>query len=1059
MSNGIVDQLVGQEALDQLLKLQQQLNSSAESMQQLIDKSATFRKELAGVTSMVQLNAQLEKQAKLSKEASAEQEKQHAVLAKLEKQRERLASLSSEEAKELERVRQAIADKNRELRNSVRQEKEAEDSITGMSGKLNLLRQDYEKLSEAQRKSAEGKQLLANIQSLDTEYKKLRGSMGQFQANVGDYEGAILSATGANKGFLGSILNMTGALDKSTQASDQGAKGAGRLAAGFKQGVASVQAFGKQLLKLLANPIVAILAAIAAAIMLVVKAIKGSEENSNKLSKALMPLKRVFEAIMGVIQVVVGVILDFINAIWDAISAIAELFSWIPFIGSALDAANASIKDAIKLAEDQAKLAKREREILVGNAERAKHIAALRAEAEKKDQYTAKERLGMIRDAAKLEEETARKNKELAEERLRLKLKENELSDNSAEDEKEIAQLRADVHKADLEYYDKVRSLQKQVNTFKKELAAEEKADADSRRNALNTYAEYEAAQVKKGADDEKRSLDDRLKSYGDYVNKKAAIINRDAQAEVDAAEGNTAKLAEIAAKRNVALQQLRDELAEFERTQSERLQKQTSDAQEQILQLQLNRELECLKELADSEEASYNTRMEAAQTYADMRVAEANRIADKEIEEANGVQALIDLANERRVDAIAKANDERDEVEVKAIESRAEKIVRAVEESIRQEESVRSKQQSDEEAELSRQLASKNMTREQYDQARLDLVRKYAKLAFDAEVKQLEALLSSEWITAEERIKVEQRLQDARVKYAKEANEQIVADNDKAAKKQEDAAKKLANLRKELINELVNLIHTAIMSSMEARIEAYDQQIEQINTEKDTRLAALEEVGMSEENRAAQKKQLEEQAAAQTKVLEEKKKQEQLKQANFQRTWSIAEVAIKTALAVMEVAANIPPPLNVPLIAATIALGGVQAASIMAQKVPAYAEGTDFHPGGLAFMGDGGVKEGVILPDGRLFLSADTPTLYDLPRGTKVIPEMGELGSRQSHSFMDVVKLNDEASARNTAKIINAIKSSRASLSVNMDARGIWKAVEGNQGSTTTANQSIYKR
>lgn len=60
----------------------------------------------------------------------------------------------------------------------------------------------------------------------------------------------------------------------------------------FNVGKTAVIGFSKQLLALLTNPIVAILANIAAAIMLVSKAINSSEEASNRWNIITAPLSR-----------------------------------------------------------------------------------------------------------------------------------------------------------------------------------------------------------------------------------------------------------------------------------------------------------------------------------------------------------------------------------------------------------------------------------------------------------------------------------------------------------------------------------------------------------------------------------------------------------------------------------------------------------------------------------------------------------------------------------------------------------------------------------------------
>jgi TP901 family phage tail tape measure protein len=52
-----------------------------------------------------------------------------------------------------------------------------------------------------------------------------------------------------------------------------------------------------------------------------------------------------------------------------------------------------------------------------------------------------------------------------------------------------------------------------------------------------------------------------------------------------------------------------------------------------------------------------------------------------------------------------------------------------------------------------------------------------------------------------------------------------------------------------------------------------------------------------------------------------------------------------------------------------------------------AYANGTGIggHPGGPAIVGDGGMKELIALPSGEMFMSPDTDTMIDLPKGTQV--------------------------------------------------------------------------
>lgn len=53
---------------------------------------------------------------------------------------------------------------------------------------------------------------------------------------------------------------------------------------------------------------------------------------------------------------------------------------------------------------------------------------------------------------------------------------------------------------------------------------------------------------------------------------------------------------------------------------------------------------------------------------------------------------------------------------------------------------------------------------------------------------------------------------------------------------------------------------------------------------------------------------------------------------------------------------------------------------------IPGYKTGTDSHPGGFFFAGDGGQNELIRFPDGRMIMSPDTTTLYWGDKGTQVL-------------------------------------------------------------------------
>ena len=82
------------------------------------------------------------------------------------------------------------------------------------------------------------------------------------------------------------------------------------------------------------------------------------------------------------------------------------------------------------------------------------------------------------------------------------------------------------------------------------------------------------------------------------------------------------------------------------------------------------------------------------------------------------------------------------------------------------------------------------------------------------------------------------------------------------------------------------------------------------------------------------------------------------------------------------------------PWMAAIVAaMGAIQVATILATPIKAYAKGTpkEGHQGGLAVVGDGGKRE-IIMFGEKVWVTPDTPTLVDLPKGAVVYPDANDM-------------------------------------------------------------------
>lgn len=122
-------------------------------------------------------------------------------------------------------------------------------SYRALNAELVLLRKSYKDLSEADRNSPIGQNLIKQIQTLDTKLKGIDASLGLYQRNVGNYTGALQSYFGAASNIVGgtggNILGSIGggAVDSLSSALT------GNLVGAFAAVSVAVAAVGSQVVK------------------------------------------------------------------------------------------------------------------------------------------------------------------------------------------------------------------------------------------------------------------------------------------------------------------------------------------------------------------------------------------------------------------------------------------------------------------------------------------------------------------------------------------------------------------------------------------------------------------------------------------------------------------------------------------------------------------------------------------------------------------------------------------------------------------------------------------
>tara|TARA_R110000851_G_scaffold129366_2_gene262022 strand:- start:2384 stop:5197 length:2814 start_codon:yes stop_codon:yes gene_type:complete len=134
---------------------------------------------------------------------------------------------------------------------------------------------------------------------------------------------------------------------------------------------------------------------------------------------------------------------------------------------------------------------------------------------------------------------------------------------------------------------------------------------------------------------------------------------------------------------------------------------------------------------------------------------------------------------------------------------------------------------------------------------------------------------------------------------------------------------------------------------------------------------------------------------------LEAKRRKEVKKQGKFNKAQALVDIAINTAVAISRVVAE-SVFLGLPLVPVLAALGALQAAAVLAQPLPEFAEGGIMDHDGAAIVGDGGKREVIRTPDGKISLTPSKDTLVNIPKGTEIFPSIEDFNNEQPNDLED---------------------------------------------------------
>lgn len=411
--------------------------------------------------------------------------------------------------------------------------------------------------------------------------------------------------------------------------------------------------------------------------------------------------------------------------------------------------------------------------------------------------------------------------------------------------------------------------------------------------------------------------------------------------------------------------------------------------AEQELREIEINKTY--TKQKTEIEKALESERKVLDKSLAEKKISrqEYNEVINKYSEKLAGLENA-------RLEQIVIASQKADRAREKSQKEYSEAYIASMQKTYAEEQDVRQLSYTREITELTKRRSSRIITEEEYQQQLAQLQMKFAEDTANKQIEMLEKVLDAEGLTADQRAKITKELDSIRVKSAKDVADAELRSTKQVEKQEADLAKKRESDVKKYLKNVTDMVRK--VSKLVSTI--YDGQIKDIEDEQEVaeqahereveRIEQLEETGaISKEEAEARKRAAEQRSAEKNEELEKKKAEIKHKQAVWDKAASISEAIIATSLGVAE-ALKLTWPMNLVIAALVGAMGAAEIATIIATPIATYAKGTkdkEGHPGGLAVVGDAGKKEAVVY-EGKMWITPDTPTVINLPKGAIVYPD-----------------------------------------------------------------------
>jgi len=470
---------------------------------------------------------------------------------------------------------------------------------------------------------------------------------------------------------------------------------------------------------------------------------------------------------------------------------------------------------------------------------------------------------------------------------------------------------------------------------------------------------------------------------------------------------------------------------SEKELNAAAKLKERELKADEDAEKFNLQTQIEAQEEILNNEKASLAERLAANEKYYDLK----NQLASKDAEyEKKRIDVEIgrnraSAKEKETVDAklnynISKNTQELGKNIVKILGDSADERTRILLASYQLEKGLLDEQQNEELAtaqatfkekiaKIKKNSEEEKKVREQYEDDQLRIANKYDILELQAELEvqeQILELMKQRELPVEEQeaklLEIRNKIRALDLKYFDDTEKKKTEREKEEQRKREELKRKEIELIKQLAKESVEALSAIFTGHIESEKNLVQDQINELDKKTQKEIEAVNKSTDTEQNKADKISIINARSAAQKEALEMRQRKLDQEKAKFDRAKAIGEVVAGTAVNVVKFLGN---PI---LVALAIAVGAAQLAQILATPIPRYFKGTDNHPGGLAWVNDGGKLEVLESPSGQAYMAKGMNALVDMPAGYKVHPSVNDYYDAVNSRAFKPVPVYDSASA-----------------------------------------------